>query len=73
MRFSSMAGAMSWIPTGSPVPGSIAAGTLMPQSPLKFSAVVKTSERYICSGSVFAPNLNAGAGVTGVSRKSQSL
>ena len=73
MRFSSIAGAMSCTPTGSPVASSSAAGTLRPQSPERFNAVVNTSERYICSGSVFAPKWNAGAGVTGVRRKSQSL
>lgn len=45
----------------------------MPQVPARFSAVVKTSERYICIGSDFSPNLNAVAGVTGVKITSHCL
>ena len=41
--------------------------------PERFSAIVKMSDRYICSGSLFSPNLNATVGVTGVSSTSQLL
>ena len=64
-----MAGAINWIPTGIFVSASRPAGTLIPQSPERFSAVVKMSERYIWSGSDFSPNLNGGTGLTGVAKR----
>ena len=41
-------------------------GTLIPQVPARFAAMVKISARYICNGSaVRSPNLNAGIGDVG--------
>ena len=66
MRASSSAFPRSCNPIGNFLPFSDSAnpqGTLMPQIPARFAALVKISARYICKGSVvFSPSLNAGPG-----------
>src|SRR5262249_32756655 len=61
---SSKARPMSWSPMGKPAIVK-PAGTETPGSPARFVGIVKTSFRYICSGSSRSPNLNATPGVVG--------
>src|SRR5213079_3175102 len=74
MRASSSAFPRSCSPIGNFFPFSDWAnpkGTLMPQIPARFAALVKISARYICKGSVvFSPSLNAGVGDVGETRAS---
>src|ERR1700761_697706 len=67
---SSKALPMSCKPSGRPF-SDRPAGTEMPGSPARFTVTVKTSCRYISSGSdVLAPTPKAGPGVVGVSNTS---
>src|SRR5205085_634862 len=60
---------VSWMPTGSSAPSSLAKppGRVMAGRPAKFTPTVYTSSRYIASGSAaFWPSLNAGVGELGM-------
>src|SRR3989338_3912684 len=59
---------ISWNPTGSPAP-VFGPGTEMAGSPARFAGPVKTSERYMETGSsIFSPILKAGVGDVGARR-----
>ena len=63
---------MSCSPTGSPAP-SRPQGTDRPGSAARLQVIVKTSARYIWSGSaVFSPSRNAAEGATGPATTSQA-
>src|SRR3989344_4345937 len=75
-RDSSKCGAISCSPKGSFLPSrsTTPQGTESAGIPIRFAGTVKTSARYMASGSLlFSPILNAGVGVVGVAITSTSL